>query len=225
MSPRQIVQMARQRGIEWLAVTDHNSMGMVEPVAAACAEVGVQFLYGMELQTTEEVHLLAYFDAGARWGRFAETVDSLLPDRPNDPEYFGDQVRVDLEETIIGLESRLLVNSLELGFDDAVSLVRRFGGLPVPAHVDRETYGLIAQLGLVPEGLTFDLVETVSGTLPEGFGTAVAICSSDAHSPEQIGQRTTRFRINACTVQEMVLAAHGVGGRSVVCCLHERRMQ
>lgn len=224
MSPRRIVEEARHQEIGLIAVTDHNSAGMVDAVAAACAEAGVHFLYGMELQTREEVHLLAYFNTSFLCRRFAEAVDPYLPDRPNEPEYFGDQVRVDVEETILDYEPRLLINSLDLGFDQAVALIRRFGGLPVPAHVDREAYGLIAQLGFVPEGLTFDLVETVTGTLPEGFGMAAAVCSSDAHSPEQIGRRTTCFTMEACSIEEMVLAAQAVDGRSVVCRLEERRL-
>jgi len=223
MSPRRIVREARARHIDFIAVTDHNSAAMTEIVAEAASEAGLAFLYGLELQTREEVHLLAYFDEQRPCAEFSDTVYALLPDRPNEPAYFGDQVWVDIDETILGYEPKLLVNSLDLGFDEAVRLVRAYGGLAVPAHVDRETYGLIAQLGFVPAGLTFDLVETVSGVLPDGFGTAVPVCSSDAHQPGHIGRRTTVFEMNECTVEEMVLAARGVDGRTVACCLDERR--
>jgi len=132
-------------------------------------------------------------------------------------------VIVDVDETILGYEPKLLLNSLDLGFDEAVALVRTHGGLPVPAHVDRDTFGLISQLGFVPEGLSFDLVETLTGHLPDGFGDAAAICSSDAHQPDQIGQRTTRFEMKDVTISEMILAAQRIDGRSVTCCIGERR--
>jgi len=225
MSPRLIVNASRARRIDLIAVTDHNSAAMTTAVAEAAAEAGLAFLYGMELQTREEVHLLAYFDDCEACAALSRAVYELLPDRPNEPAYFGDQVCVDIDETILRSEPKLLVNSLDLGFDEAVRLVRSHGGLPVPAHVDRETYGLIAQLGFVPEGLVFDLVEVVSGVLPDGFGSAVAVCSSDAHDPSQIGRRTTVFEMNDCTVDEMVRAARGVGGRSVACCPGEWRMK
>lgn len=217
MSPRRIVEEAVRRGIAWIAVADHNTASMVDAVAAAAAEAKIEFLFGMELQTREEVHLLAYFDTSDACHRFADAIYPLLPDRENEPAYFGDQVCVDLDETIVGVEPKLLVNSLDLGFEQALDWVKEYGGLPVPAHVDRETFGLLAQLGFVPEGATFDVVETTSGRLPEGFGGAAAICSSDAHTPEDIGRRTTRFVVDACTIQEMVLAARGVGGRSMAC--------
>jgi hypothetical protein len=133
-------------------------------------------------------------------------------------------VIVDVEETILGCEPKLLLNSLDLGFNEAVALVRACGGLPVPAHVDRETFGLIAQLGFVPEGLSFDLVETMTGVLPDGFGGAAAICSSDAHQPDQIGRRTTTFRMHEPTIAEIILAARRIEGRSATCCREERRM-
>jgi len=217
MSPRSIARAAARRGIGLIAVADHNTASMVDPVAEAAAEAGIGFLYGIELQTREEVHLLAYLDESSACHRFADLIYELLPDRPNRPTYFGDQVVVTLDEEIVATEPKLLVNSLDLGFDEAVALVGDHGGLPVPAHVDRETFGLIAQLGFPPENLRFDLVEIVEGVLPDGFGSAAPICSSDAHRPEEIGRRTTRFTVNATTTEEMVLAARRIGGRSVAC--------
>jgi PHP family Zn ribbon phosphoesterase len=225
MSPQRIVESAIQKGIDLIAVADHNTASMVDVVAQAAAALGISFLYGIELQTREEVHLLAYFDESSACHRLATRIYGCLPDRRNEPTYFGDQVIVDIGETILGSEPKLLLNSLDLGFDEAVALVRACGGLPVPAHVDRDAFGLIAQLGFVPEGLSFDLVETMTGRLPNGFGDAAAICSSDAHQPDQIGRRTTTFRMNEPTIAEMILAARRIEGRSAACCIEERRME
>lgn len=223
MSPRRIVESAVAKGIDLIAITDHNSVSMVDVIAQVAEIMGLRFLYGIELQTREDVHLLAYFDDAASCHCLAQAIYPLLPDRPNEPTYFGDQVIVDTDETILGCEPKLLVNSLDLGFNEAVALVRAHGGLPVPAHADRDAYGLIAQLGFVPEGVTFDLAETLTGELPDGFGDAAAICSSDAHQPDQIGQRTTIFDMKGTTINEMILAAQRVDGRSVTCCIEERR--
>lgn len=225
MSPRSIVDTAVNKGIDLIAIADHNCASMVDVVAQAAAAVGLGFLYGIELQTREEVHLLAYFDEAAACHRLAEAIYDALPDRSNEPLYFGDQVIVDADETILGCEPKLLLNSINLDFNEAVSLVRAYGGLPIPAHVDRDTFGLIAQLGFVPEGLTFDLVETLTGKLPDGFGTAAAICSSDAHQLDQIGQRTTIFGMKHVSLEEMILAARQIEGRSVRCCTEERRVK
>jgi len=225
MSPRRIVEEAVRKEIGMIAVTDHNSARMVDAVAEAASEAGVDFLYGIEVQTREEVHLLAYFDDSSACHRFAEAIYEFLPERRNEPEYFGDQVVVDVDEEIVGCESRLLVNSLDLAFEEAVSLVREHGGLPIPAHVEREPYGLLAQLGFPPESVRFDLVETMDGELPGGFGSAAAICSSDAHCPDEIGRRTTRFEMHEASTEEMILAARHVDGRSVTCAAERRRQE
>ena len=101
MSPRAIVQSAIYRGVDLLAVTDHNTAAMVEVVGHAAAAAGLDFLYGMELQTREEVHVLAYFDRATDCLSCAEAIYPLLPDVPNVPDVFGDQVVVSLDGTIL----------------------------------------------------------------------------------------------------------------------------
>ncbi len=215
MSPRAIVTAAQARGLDLIAVTDHNAAGMVEEVARAGRAVGLRVLPGMELATREEVHLLAYFDDLATCHGFAAEVYALLPDRPNDPRFFGDQVIVDSEETIVRLEPKLLLNALHLTLEEAVVRIAALGGLAVPAHVDRSPYGLVAQLGLLPEGLCFPLVEVDGDSRPPGCGAGAVLWSSDAHAPEEIGSRVTVFRMNDATVDEIGRAALGLDGRSI----------
>ncbi|MEW5825632.1 MAG: PHP domain-containing protein [Candidatus Bipolaricaulota bacterium] len=217
MAPRSIARAAVAAGIDWIAVADHNSGEMAAVMAVAAREAGLAFLYGMEVQTREDVHVLAYFDDEPGFRRFAQVVDKALPERANDPAVFGDQPVVDLEENIVRCEPRMLLNAVRLGFDEVVEEIERQGGLAVPAHVDREAFGLLAQLGFVPVGRTFCLVESVRGPLPPGFGDATRLCSSDAHRLEDIGRRVTRFTVAAPTLDEMRRAAAGEGGRSAVC--------
>lgn len=224
MSPRPIVDEAIRKGIDLIAIADHNTAAMTGAVAQAAEERGLAFLFGIELQTREEVHLLAYFDTSESCQAFSDEIYAYLPEQPNVPEYFGDQVVVDVEETILRTEPRLLLNSLELSLEDAVERILAHGGLPVPAHVDRATFGLIAQLGFAPEGMDFALVEAVGGALPDSFENAALLCTSDAHDLDQIGRRTTTFRIDSPTIRELVQAAEGVGGRSMVCSTTERRL-
>ena len=49
-----------------------------------------------------------------------------------------------------GEEEDLLVNATSLPLEEAASLVRRFGGAAIPAHVDREANGILAMLGDLP---------------------------------------------------------------------------
>jgi PHP family Zn ribbon phosphoesterase len=215
MTPRAIVSAAVARGLDLIAVTDHNTTGMVDVVAREAAKHGLQFLYGMELQTREEVHVLAYFDAAAAAHEFAARIYERLPERENVPESFGDQVAVDEDERIVYVERRLLLNSLDLELEAAVEWITASGGLAVPAHVDRTPYGLIAQLGFFPEGTDFPLAEADGASLPPACRGSVLVWSSDAHTPSAVGRRVTVYRIESPTLDELRLAAARVGGRSI----------
>ncbi len=202
MSPSRIVREAKERGIHMIAITDHNTCDNVVYAQRVGEEIGVKVLPGMELQTEEEVHLLAYFDSLDAACSFKDRIYAYLPDVKNDPEYFGDQVIVDESEMVVGFEEKLLLNSLLLSVDECVKMVRDYGGLPVPAHVDRDTYGLISQLGFIPDYLGFDALE-VSRLMeleeavrrwPE-LDEYTIITSSDAHYPGDIGAAVTLLRM------------------------------
>ncbi|MDD5264356.1 MAG: PHP domain-containing protein [Candidatus Bipolaricaulis sp.] len=225
MSPRAIVAAARSGGLDLIAVTDHNTAGMVEEVARAARAAGLHVLPGIEVETQEEVHLLAYFDDLSSCQDFAAEVYPFLPDRANDPELFGDQVAVDDDETIVYAEAKLLLNALALSLEEVVARVVRRGGLVVPAHVDRTPYGLVTQLGFGPEDLRFPLVEVDGSSRPKECGPGAAQWSSDAHVPEVIGSRVSVFRMKGPTVDEIRRAALGVGGRSIEIRRGAKRME
>jgi len=215
MSPQAIVNAAVNRGIDLIALTDHNTCAMGPIVAHTAERAGLAFLYGIEIQTREEVHLLAYFNDGEACRALSEEIYAYLPDMANDPEYFGDQVIVDEEENIIRTEERLLLNSITLSLEDVTQRVRAHGGLPVPAHVDRTAFGLLGQLGFFPETIAFPIVEVWGAMVPNECAQRAILRSSDAHEPEQIGRRTTVLTMERVNVEEILLAAGGVDGRSI----------
>jgi 3',5'-nucleoside bisphosphate phosphatase len=63
-SPEQLVQAARRAGVRVLSVTDHDTVAGLDPVAAGCAEAGIEWVPGVEITSTREqvdVHVLGYF--------------------------------------------------------------------------------------------------------------------------------------------------------------------
>ncbi len=215
MSPQAIVNAAVDRGIDLIALTDHNTCEMGPIVAHTAEKAGLSFLYGIELQTSEEVHLLAYFNDANACNALSEEVYAHLPDIKNDPKYFGDQVVVNEQENIIRTEERLLLNSTTLSLEEATKRVRAHGGLPVPAHIDRGAFSLLGQLGFFPENVQFPIVEVWGATVPNECAQRAILRSSDAHEPEQIGRRTTVITMERVSVEEILLAAAGVDGRSI----------
>ena len=216
MSPHAIVDTALKKGLDLIAVTDHNTAAMTPAIAQVAREKGLAYLYGLELQTREDVHLLAYFDDEATCLAFSEEVYALLPDTYEDPYGLGEQVQVGADENIVRYEPRFLVNGLDLSFADATQRIGELGGLAVPAHIDRELFGVLSQMGELPEGLDFPIIEVQGENLPEICGNAAVLRTSDAHFLEDIGRRVTWITVNELTVDELRKAAAGIIGRSMV---------
>ena len=62
MIPPLIVQSALEHNIDMIAITDHNSSANVRSVQKAAEGTNLTVLPGMEVQSREDVHLLALFE-------------------------------------------------------------------------------------------------------------------------------------------------------------------
>jgi PHP family Zn ribbon phosphoesterase len=220
MSPPAIVEAAAERGVRLIGICDHNSAENTLAVAQSGAKAGVVVLCGMEVQTREDVHVLALFDDPRALFRWQEEVYASLPDVENDEARFGEQIILDSRGYQTGRLSRLLLASTGMTIDYVGERVRQLGGLVVPAHVDRPSFSLVRNLGLVPPGLRPDALE-VSPRLGarrarEMFPQLAAfpiVVSSDAHRLEEI-RGYTAFVLDRPTLDEIRLALAGVEGRA-----------
>jgi len=220
MLPELIVMKAEMEGLDVVAVCDHNSAEN----AAACVEAAkgsaVRVLPGIECETREGVHVLGIFDRPEQAERMQEFVWSRLPDEPNRPEFFGQQLVVSADGEFVRCNPRLLAVSADAGIEEMCARIRELGGLALPSHVDKTFAGLIGVLGLLPEGLELEGVE-ISGALtpqearrryPQLHGLGL-VRSSDAHRLNEIGQGWTAAWLENRTVEEIRLALCGRKGR------------
>lgn len=219
MIPPLIVQTALERGIYLIAITDHNASANVAAVMQAAQGTELTVLPGMELQTREEVHLLCLFDTLEQVFSWQAQVDRLLPNLPNNIEYFGEQFIVDSTGEFLRREERLLLNSVNLSLEDAAAQVTALGGLAIPAHIDRSANGLIAILGLIPPG--FEALELSRHITPAEArrkypqtASYPLLQSGDVHLLDGF-LGSTHFEIECPTVAELRLALAGQQGRSM----------
>lgn len=219
MIPPLIVQEALDCGLRLIAITDHNASANVNAVIEAARGTDLVVLPGMELQTREEVHLLCLFDTLEQLAQWQTTVDALLPDLPNNPEYFGEQFVVDASGEFIRREERLLLNSVNLGLEQAAAQVTALGGLAIPAHVERSANGLIPLLGLIPPG--FEALELSRHITPEAarqkfpqIRSFPLLQSGDVHLLDGF-LGTTYLTLAEPSIAEIRLALAGKDGRSV----------
>ncbi len=187
MTPNNIVNMAILNGLQAIAVTDHNSCENVEAVMKVARDRLV-VVPGVELQTREEVHLLAYFQDLSSLYAFQSDMEQFYDGIPNSPNIFGHQWIMNEQDQILGEKIQSLLTSLCLSFEDAVNLIRKHRGLPVPAHINKPAYSILSQLGFIPSNLDLTLLE-FSHNLPfnpDEFPNHKFLTSSDAHSLGQI---------------------------------------
>jgi len=219
MIPPLIVQEALERGIQVLAICDHNASGNIASVQKAAEGTSLTVLPGMELQTKEEVHLICLFDTLDQIAAWQARVDQALPAIANRPQFFGEQYLVDETGDFIANEQRLLVVSADISLDQAVQEVVRLGGLPIPAHVDRRTNGLIANLGFIPPDLQVEALEISRHTTPSDARRKFPqlkdfplLQNGDAHRLNEL-LGVNEFLIEAPTIVEIRRALKNLDGR------------
>ncbi len=223
MSPINIVRKAREMQLDIIGITDHNSTRQLPLIVELAREKDLFVLMGTEVTTREEVHCLAFFEKLEEIVEFQKYLDEHLVGMKNDPHRFGYQVVVDRDEQIVYEEERLLIAALDQGLDQVEKMVHELNGLFIPAHVNRERYSLTSQLGFIPAGLNADALEISGHITREKFlednphleGYAI-IRSSDAHTPEKIGETVTEFWIKTCDFQEIKMALKQLEGRKVM---------
>ena len=183
MTPANLCGMAMLKGLQMIALTDHNTARNL-PAAQACADAyGLLLIPGMEITTREEVHLLGYFPTVERALDFSEFLRGHMPKKKNKPSFFGNQLVMDEDDNVIAEEDELLIAASDLSLSALVGLIREAEGVPVPAHINRGSNGLLINLGFVPEDLNLTAVEVwrdlpCAHTPQEG---RVVLHSSDAH--------------------------------------------
>lgn len=221
MIPPLIVDEALQRGIQLLAITDHNSTVNAGAVQKAAEGTALTVLPGIELQTREEVHTLCLFDEIEQAQVLQQWIDSVLPPTPNNPDFFGEQFVVDETGEFIRREERLLLNSVNASLQEAWQQVNRLGGLFIPAHVNRQAFGLLPVLGLVPDDFPVEALEISRHISPQTarkqfpqLGSYPLIQSGDVHFlGDFLG--ALLLTVEAPTVEELRSAIHEQDGRSL----------
>ena len=186
-TPNNIVGMAKLCGIDILALTDHNSAKNCPAFFEACKKYGIIPVSGMELTTSEDIHVVCLFedlDMALAFDRFVESNRMKIK---NKPEIFGNQLILNGEDMPIGNVEDLLINATNISITEVSAVVESYGGVCYPAHIDRESNGIIAILGTIPEECNFNCFELNDAQSADtyaflyGISKDRFIVSSDAH--------------------------------------------
>ncbi len=208
MTPHNIAGMAAIKELKMIAVTDHNSVRNLRRFERAAEEHGLVLLPGLEIQTREEIHVLGYFPTVDAAEGFAAALAKVLAPIKNKVKLFGHQTVYGEEDQAQEEEEILLLQSAAWDLSETIAQVEAFGGVAVPAHVDKAANSLLATLGFVPPDLPVKTLE-VSGRYdresdPLHLGKFQLIRSSDAHFLTDILEAEELYDLPACTREAML---------------------
>jgi len=207
MTPNDIVGMALLNGLDIIAVTDHNSIeNAISAVnianrshltTSSPSDRDLVVLPGIEVSTEEEVHVICLFSDIESALSFESKLNPYFSTIPNRIDIFGNQTLYDENDCITGEVERMLIAPTSISFDDLYHLTHNHNGAFIPAHIDRDSFSVISNLGFLPPHLDISTVEVSSRAFEGGFNTQSAnippstnvIFSSDAHQLWSISER------------------------------------
>ena len=223
MTPTKIVSQALKKNLAMIAITDHNSAENTPAVIKAARGTDLFIVPGMEVTTSEEAHIVALFDKLESALSMQELIyDSLLAGK-NDEDVFGIQVVANEFDEVENINKRLLIGATELSVAKVVEAIHDREGLAIAAHIDRESFSVVGQLGFIPQDLDLDAIEisrhmTLRAARErfKEYERFPFMTSSDAHFPDDIGISPTMFQVARPDMAELRMALAGREGRKVL---------
>ena len=201
-TPCNIAGMASLCGLNIVALTDHNTTDNCPAFFEAAKRYGIIAIAGMELTTSEDIHIVCLFETLQDAMMFGKRVKELRIPIENRPDIFGNQLILDGQDNIIGEEKNLLINATLISVNDVPDMVREYGGICYPAHIDRQSNGIISVLGTFPETPHFNCAELHDGNKYEEYiqkynlQDKKIIISSDAHTLTDMRDKINYFELD-----------------------------
>ena len=207
MTPHNIVNMSKLKGLDVIAITDHQTVANCEVVMKVGKAKGLLVIPGMEIECSEEFHLIALFrDLSAAY-EMEKWLWQYLPPIDNKPSIFGHQYKLNEVDECMGEIKQLLLVAAQISAEEVLAQGRRLNAWVYPAHIDRRSYSILSNLGSIPKEYLLDAVEISKGASYRKYQVDYKdyqiIQSSDAHYLQDISERENY-------IEKALLIAHGL---------------
>lgn len=202
-TPNNIAGMASLCELDIVALTDHNTCKNCPAFFAAASNYGIIPVAGMELTTSEDIHVVCLFRCLEDAMKFDGVIDSHRILIKNKPRIFGEQIIMDAEDNPIGMDEHLLTNATDISIENVFEIVNKCGGICFPAHIDKPSNSVTAILGTLPSSLPFTAFELHSADAESKYRSEHdlsgkrAVISSDAHYLTDLHDRENYVLLDA----------------------------
>lgn len=206
MTPNNIVNMAKIKGLDFIAICDHNSvLNAIETCKLQDSDLIV--IAGVEVETSEEIHVLCLFKNVLDAKKFGDMLYNSLPKYSLDKKIFGNQLLLNANDNILGEEQYLLSIASAISIDEVFKLVKSLRGVAIPAHIDRTSYSIISNLGGIPEELGVTTIELSKNyddsNIDSNLKTFNIIKNSDAHRLGDILEKEVYVELEDKTIDSL----------------------
>lgn len=204
MTPNNIINMATLKGLDAIAICDHNSYHNLKAFIEVSKNKDLIVIPGIEVETAEEVHLICLFESLKNASFFGEEIYNSIPNIKNNPKIFGSQVILNENDEACGNLEKLLISACSFSIENVIKLVKKYNGVVIPSHIDRQSNSIISNLGFISDDFSFSYVEISNKCNYNEFINKYnylknynIIKNSDAHTLSEISEK-----INFIEVQE-----------------------
>jgi len=217
MTPNNIVNMSKLKGLDTIAITDHNSIKNVKSVIEVGKKQNIIVFPGIEVQSIEDVHIVCIFENYESAFNFFKIIDENRIKIRNNSKKFGNQLILNSEDLVITEEENALIMSINLSIDEIVNLARKYNGFVFLAHIDRNSNSIISNLGFIPDDLQIKVIEisfrNTSGEFLENdrYSKYFILRNSDAHKLGDISEREYCIEVNQKSRESIFAALLGLG--------------
>lgn len=200
-SPKRVVEKAKEKGLDLVFITDHNTIANAEAAIKAADKIEDLKVYpGMEITSREEVHTLSLFENLEDAFRMQENINKFLPDAYFEKEK-NEQIIANEFDEVEGFYGKSLFSAVDLGLEEIINLIHKCNGIAIAAHIDRLSFSVLSQLGTIPDDCRYDALE-ISPNMQYEQAIGVYeyyakryrfVKGSDSHSLNTIGNAYTKY--------------------------------
>ena len=159
MTIHNILNMCMIKGLDVISVTDHNSLKQYKYLKEVARNYDIQLVFGVEVQTLEDIHVCCYFKDEENISDFQQLLDRWHPGIRNNSSIFGIQELLDSNDLVYKEEELLLIAPMNVGINELCEAVHSHRGSVVLAHAIHRSNSICTQLGFIPKELRFDGIE------------------------------------------------------------------
>ncbi len=186
MTPNNILNMAMIKGLNVIAITDHNSTKQLKVCAEIAKSYDLLFIPGVEITVNEGFDILVYFKSLDDALKFDVILEKHLPCKTFDDSYYGSQEIMDVNDEVISYYPHLLIQPLRLTINALYESLKHIEYLIVIPHLERQPKNILTYFNELP----YHAIESKREIL-----TRKQLHNSDAHQIIDILESTQKNEI------------------------------